>query len=101
MSNPGVSQVSQLWNLALNFVKFHDNRRANFVAVIRVNRENAGQSFVKLKSKLSSPRRVMQEVANITSYSPSSGKRDRNPSCSTIVSPRRFATNCSWMKLRS
>jgi len=85
-----VAQVSQLWNLALNFVKFHDNRRANFVAVMRVNRENAGHSFVKLRSKLSSPRRVMQEVANITSYSPSSGKRDRNPSCSTIVSPSKI-----------
>lgn len=85
-----VAQVSQLWNLALNFVKFHDERRANFVAIMRVNRENAGLSFVKLRSKLSSPRRVMQEVANFQPLSPSSGKRDRNPSSSTLVSPSKI-----------
>jgi len=85
-----VAQVSQLWNLALNFVKFHDERRANFVAIMRVNRENAGMSFVKLRSKLSSPRRVMQEVANFQPLSPSSGKRDRNPSSSTLVSPSKI-----------
>lgn len=85
-----VAQVSQLWNLALNFVKFHDERRANFVAIMRVNRENAGLNFVKLRSKLSSPRRVMQEVANFQPLSPSSGKRDRNPSSSTLVSPSKI-----------
>jgi len=85
-----VAQVSQLWNLALNFVKFHDERRANFVAIMRVNRENAGLNFVKLRSKLSSPRRVMQEVANFQSLSPISGKRDRNPSSSTLVSPSKI-----------
>jgi len=85
-----VAQVSQLWNLALNFVKFHDERRANFVAIMRVNRENAGVSFVKLRSKLASPRRVMQEVANFQPLSPSSGKRDRNPSSSAIVSPSKI-----------
>lgn len=85
-----VAQVSQLWNLALNFVKFHDERRANFVAIMRVNRENAGVNFVKLRSKLASPRRVMQEVANFQPLSPSSGKRDRNPSSSAIVSPSKI-----------
>jgi len=85
-----VAQVSQLWNLALNYVKFHDERRANFVAIMRVNRENAGVSFVKLRSKLASPRRVMQEVANFQPLSPNSGKRDRNPSSSTIVSPSKI-----------
>lgn len=81
-----VSQVSQLWNLSLSSAKHHEERRLNFVACMRVNRENAG-AF--LRSKVVSPRRVMQEVANIT-VSPSSGKRDRNPSSAALVSPSKI-----------
>jgi len=81
-----VSQVSQLWNLSLACSKYHEERRLNFVACMRANRENAG---VFLRSKVVSPRRVMQEVANITA-SPSSGKRDRNPSSAAIVSPSKI-----------
>jgi len=84
-----VSQVSQLWNLSLNFIKIHDERRLNFVAIMRVNRENVGVKLA-LRSKLASPRRVMQEVANINFLSPSSGKRDRNPSSSATVSPSKI-----------
>lgn len=84
-----VAQVSQLWNLALNFIKVHDERRLNFVAIMRVDRENIGEKLA-LRSKLGSPRRVMQEVANINFLSPNTGKRDRNPSISAIVSPSKI-----------
>jgi len=84
-----VAQVSQLWNLALNFIKVHDERRLNFVAIMRVDRENIGEKLA-LRSKLGSPRRVMQEVANINFLSPNTGKRDRNSSISAFVSPSKI-----------
>jgi len=84
-----VSQVSQLWNLSLSNAKYQEERRLNFVAIMRVNRENAGEKLALLRSKVVSPRRVMQEVANIN-VSPSSGKRDRNPSSAAIVSPSKI-----------
>eukprot|EP00092_Neocalanus_flemingeri_P101957 GFUD01130381.1.p1 GENE.GFUD01130381.1~~GFUD01130381.1.p1 ORF type:complete len:481 (-),score=90.13 GFUD01130381.1:442-1884(-) len=84
-----VAQVSQLWNLSLASLKFHDERRTNFVAIMRIDRENFGVKLA-LRSKLVSPRRVMREVANINFLSPNSGKRDRNPSSSAIISPSKI-----------
>ena len=59
------------------------------MTVMRVNQENFGNK-VGLVSKLVSPRRVMQEVANINHLSPNGGKRDRNPSSSTLTSPSKI-----------
>jgi len=84
-----VSQVSQLWNLSLNSVKVHDDRRLSFVTAMKLDRENLGVKLA-LRSKLTSPRRIMQEVANINFLSPNSGKRDRNPSSSAIISPSKI-----------
>jgi len=83
-----VAQVSQLWNLALASSK-HDERRQNFVAVMRLEQENVGVKL-SLRSKLMSPRRVMQEVANINFMSPNSGKRDRELASAVIVSPSKI-----------
>jgi len=83
-----VATVSQLWNLALTSSK-HEDRRVNFVAIMRIEQENIGVKL-SLRSKLMSPRRVMQEVANINFLSPNSGKRDRDLASSVIVSPSKF-----------
>ena len=83
-----VAQVSQLWNLAITSSK-HEERRVNFVALMRTEQENVGVTLF-LRSKLQSPRRVMQEVANINFLSPNSGKRDRDLTSAVIVSPSKF-----------
>jgi hypothetical protein len=82
-----ISQVSQLWNLAVKSSKVHEERRLNFVAAMKIEQENFGLSL--LLSKRSSPRQAMQEVANTNRLSPPS-KRDLPAACANITSPSKI-----------
>jgi len=80
-----LAQASQLWNLGLQCRKEHDNRRKEFVKLKKLDRENWGKERITR----SSPRRAMTDLANVNRLSPSS-KRDRNPSCSALLSPSKI-----------
>lgn len=87
------SQVSQRWNSALKAVTEQEKRKFNFLTDVRVNRENFGEKLV-LRSFISSPRKVMQDVANLT-VSSSDLKRSRKLSSSSAsaVSPSKIRHN--------
>ena len=68
-----------------------DGRRLEHLAKMKIERENFGAKLQVGPPKRTSPRRVLKEMVNIKNQiSPSSVKRDRNPSSSTIISPSKI-----------
>jgi len=87
-----VSQVSQIWRSSLQNCSVHEERRLEYLARMKIERENFGVALTFTNKRIS-PRRILREVVNIKngSLSPTnSAKRDRNPSVSAIVSPSKI-----------
>jgi len=86
-----VSQVSQVWRSLLLSSSHHDDRRLEYLAKMKIERENYGQRLQFINKRIS-PRRILREVVNIknNSTSPTSVKRDRNASSSAVVSPSKI-----------
>jgi len=85
------AQVSQMWRLSLLSNSIQDGRRLEHLAKMKIERENFGAKLQVGPPKRTSPRRVLKEMVNIKNQiSPSSVKRDRNPSSSTIISPSKI-----------
>jgi len=84
------AQVSQVWRQSLLASTTHDERRQEYLAKMKIERENFGAKL-QFGPKRTSPRRVLKEMVNIKNQtSPTSVKRDRNPSLSTIISPSKI-----------
>lgn len=82
-----VVQVSRGWRLALEASPAQNGRRLALISQMKTERENVGAEL-QLKNRRISPRRMMQDVANIRyKVSPTAAKRDRTRSSSILVSP--------------
>jgi len=82
-----VVQVSRVWRLALESISAHNDRRLALISKMKPERENVGVDS-QLQTRRTSPRRVMEEVANTRfKVSPTAAKRDRTRSSATLVSP--------------
>ena len=85
-----------MWLLALKSCQHHDDRRSRYLDRMKIERENFGVELKVVGGKRISPRRrVFGNVSNIRSHSqvsPTSAKRDRNPSSSApaLVSPSKI-----------
>jgi hypothetical protein len=83
-----LSQVSQLWRLALAASGPHSQRRGEFVASRKRDQENEGSKLV-LRGGPASPRRAMQSLT--TNRSPGQlAKRERAVSAAPAASPSKI-----------
>jgi len=91
-----IVQVSNVWRLAVESCHHQEQRRCQFLDRMKIERENFGVKLQLTGAKRISPRRkVLGNVANIranSQVSPTSVKRDRNPSSSgaNLVSPSKI-----------
>lgn len=85
-----ITQVSNVWRVALKSCHHHDSRRCKYLDKMKIERENFGVSL-QVGKRISPRRKVFGNVGNIQ-VSPTSVKRDRNPSSSApmLVSPSKI-----------
>ena len=82
--------MSNVWRVALKSCHHHDLRRCKYLDKMKIERENFGVSL-QVGKRISPRRKVFGNVGNIQ-VSPTSVKRDRNPSSSApmLVSPSKI-----------
>lgn len=85
-----LSQVSQLWRLALAASGLHSQRRRDFVASRKRDQENEGTKLL-LRSGPLSPRRAMASLTTWSNRSPGqNAKRERGASAVPAASPSKI-----------